>query len=120
MTDSDWGKVRDGWRKKCRNGDLKCGPDMIPTCVSVSGEPWAWTSRAYVERVQEYCSHPEFQASVERVRKFLNESEVTGIMPQPQETEIQELEKKIEDLEETIRILREQINTLEQGCFLSD
>lgn len=50
MTDKEWNEVRERWRAKCQDGDLRCGPDMIPTVIT-NGVPWGWLSRQQIEEL---------------------------------------------------------------------
>jgi hypothetical protein len=71
MTDKEWNKIREGWRKKVKDGDLKCNCDMIPFALSNQKEPWQWVSRAYLEEMQKICDTPEFKKSVKEGMRFL-------------------------------------------------
>lgn len=65
MIDAEWAKVRDRWKKKVPNGDLKCDENMIPHSLDYhTGEPWVWVSRQYLEWMQSITNDPEFQKSV--------------------------------------------------------
>ncbi len=52
MTDEEWIKLRDTWKTKVKDNDLRCNDNMIPHTLDVQGVPWTWVSRAYVERMQ--------------------------------------------------------------------
>lgn len=71
MTDKEWEEMREKRRKLCKDGNLKCGPNMIPYTIGRDGVPWTWYSRRWVEQAQAICNDPKFQKSVAIAKKAL-------------------------------------------------
>ncbi len=74
MTDQKWQEIRERWRLKVKDGDMKCEDDWVPYVVGNDGVPWMWVSRACVERHQEFRKSVELQKSVGIAKELLQDT----------------------------------------------